>query len=704
MDNPIFSLDIGTQSVAGILLNKSDDTYKVIDYYIKPHDERAMLDGQIHNVVKVAEVLRDVTEKLAKKHGDITSVRVAAAGRSLKTIRSEASITLNKQPITDETDIRFLELDAVQNAQKKLLEKQKNKDQDYYCVGYSVIHYILDGEPIGSLIDQTGDIAAVEVIATFLPQVVVESLLSSLQRANLTMEALTLEPIAAINVLVPDSMRRLNVALVDIGAGTSDIAITKDGTVTAYGMVAQAGDEITEAISDQFLLDFEVAEKAKKQIVNEGSAIVEDILGFPTELTKDQVIDSIRPTIEKLAESIANEILQLNNKAPQAVMLIGGGSLTPFIDELLAEKLHLPNNRIALRTVEAIRNIENLSILPQGPDFITPLGIAISSENSPINYTSVYINDQSYRLFDINRLTIGDCLIHAGVSIRNMYGSPGLAYIVTFNGNRLTLPGSHGKPPILTLNGKPTSIENFVKDGDRIFFERGLDGENPYVSLKQLVDEIQPLTIVVNQTEHTFYPKYIVNGEERDDRYVVQDKDEIIVEMPNTVGDVLRLLGEEIKRTAFPIYVDGKLVNMKKGTPTYLLNNKEVNVATPIKQQDHLLITFQEKIFVKDVLEEIKEDMTKKIQVTFNGEKIALEKESLSVYRNNVKITKDTPVLPNDQLTLKKRQEITFIFQDVFRYVDIDLNNITGHYKIYINDQVATFFDEIKDGDDLALQ
>ena len=77
------------------------------------------------------------------------------------------------------------------------------------------------------------------------------------------MEALTLEPIAAINVLIPPSMRRLNVALVDIGAGTSDIAITDAGTVIAYGMVPIAGDEVTEAISDHYLLDFPIGRKSK---------------------------------------------------------------------------------------------------------------------------------------------------------------------------------------------------------------------------------------------------------------------------------------------------------------------------------------------------------------------------------------------------------------------------------------------------------
>ena len=98
----------------------------------------------------------------------------------------------------------------MQQAQQKLLSaKTIAIDDYYYCVGYSVLHHKLEGEKIGDLIDQTGHSASVEVIATFLPQVVVESLLSALKRAGLEMEALTLEPIAAIQVLIPPSMRRL---------------------------------------------------------------------------------------------------------------------------------------------------------------------------------------------------------------------------------------------------------------------------------------------------------------------------------------------------------------------------------------------------------------------------------------------------------------------------------------------------------------
>lgn len=81
-----------------------------------------------------------------------------------------------KQPLLNEEDVLFLELDAVQKTQYQLAEeKSTDKENDYYCVGYSVLKYYIDQEEIGSLIDQQGDEAMVEIIATFLPKIVVES-------------------------------------------------------------------------------------------------------------------------------------------------------------------------------------------------------------------------------------------------------------------------------------------------------------------------------------------------------------------------------------------------------------------------------------------------------------------------------------------------------------------------------------------------
>ena len=198
-------------------------------------------------------------------------------------------------------------------------------------VTISTIAYELDGSRLKSLVGQRGDKARAEVIATFLPRQVIDSMQSALAATGLSMQALTLEPIAAINVLIPPTMRHLNLVLVDIGAGTSDIAITKNGSVIAYGMVPKAGDEITEAISQNFLLDFNVAEHIKRQAADGEGVQFSDILGASYDLSAQDVIKPILPQVRDLAGSIASEITRLNGTAPQAVMLVGGGALTPML-------------------------------------------------------------------------------------------------------------------------------------------------------------------------------------------------------------------------------------------------------------------------------------------------------------------------------------------------------------------------------------
>lgn len=387
LSSKLFALDIGTRSVVGIILQEENDHFHVEDILVKEHKERAMVDGQIHNVMYVADLINEIKRELEEKHGPLTKVSVAAAGRSLKTEQASVTINIRNRPIFTEEDISRLELQAVQQAQQQLLQQKEDaKISHYYCVGYSVLYYRLDGEEIGSLLDQQGDEAQIEVIATFLPRVVVESLIAALKRADLEMEALTLEPIAAINVLIPPTMRRLNVALVDIGAGTSDIAITDKSTVVAYGMVPTAGDEITEALSDHYLLDFPVAEEAKRQLQTAEEILIQDILGFDQFYPKEEVFLAIEPAVKQLAKSIGEEILRLNNRvAPKAVMLVGGGSLTPNLTTELGQVLDLPANRIAVRGIDAIQNLTKEEHIKASPELVTPIGIAIAAKKCRSN-------------------------------------------------------------------------------------------------------------------------------------------------------------------------------------------------------------------------------------------------------------------------------------------------------------------------------
>ena len=110
-----------------------------------------------------------------------------------------------------------------------------------------MIRYYLNGYEIGNLEGHKAHTIGADVLATFLPEEVVDGLYAAVDQADLEVSNLTLEPIAAINVAIPERFRLLNIALVDVGAGTSDISVVKEGSVIAFGMMPLAGDEITEA-------------------------------------------------------------------------------------------------------------------------------------------------------------------------------------------------------------------------------------------------------------------------------------------------------------------------------------------------------------------------------------------------------------------------------------------------------------------------
>lgn len=705
MSEFVFALDIGTQSVTGIILRKEQEHYEVIDYCVRHHEERTMLDGQIQHIVEVADIISDVKTELEKNNGQLQEVCVAAAGRALKTMQSNVSTPIAAKPLQDEEAIAHLELSAVQQAQTELVKQQTKSHMPYHCVGYSVLHYYVDGEKITSLIDQTGKEAAVEIIATFLPKIVIESLTAALNRAGLTMKALTLEPIAAIHLLVPPTMRRLNVALIDIGAGTSDIAIAKDGTVSAYGMVPVAGDEITEAISDTYLLDFKIAEQLKQEVVVHQQATTKDVLGFETEISYDALVQEINPTVEKLASTLSEEILRLNGKSPQAVMLIGGGSLTPGITEKLATSLQLPANRAAVRDMEAVTFLdkENKAKLPKGPEFITPVGIAVRATEQPIHYTTVYVNDKKTMLFTFHTLKVADCLIQAGIDIHSYYGRIGLAAIVSVNDKQLTLRGSYGEAPELLLNEKPASVHSDIHEGDRITLRKGKDGKKPETTVGELASMTDPVHITFQGKSYTIQTQFTVNGQTVDAAYMLQDKDVIQIDAPKTIAEFLlqQQLPVPVKQQ-WQVEINQTPVVFDHQAQKVFRNGQAANLSSTIQDGDQITIKEEAPITAKELLMMLEKPFEDMITVTFNGEQVQLIKERIHIMRGEEQIDGDTIIHPEDQLTITERARTPFIFQDVFRYVTLETGNKRG-YQLYRNENQVHFHDEIQAGDALKI-
>lgn len=708
MSTKLFALDIGTRSVVGIILEEANDTYHVADIIVKEHKERAMVDGQIHNVIYVASLIAEIKQTLEEKHGPLTKVSVAAAGRSLKTETATISVNIRNRAIFTEEDINRLELQAVQQAQQQLVQQREDtKTSHYYCVGYSVLHYRLDNETIGSLLDQQGEEATVEVIATFLPRVVVESLIAALKRADLEMDALTLEPIAAINVLIPQTMRRLNVALVDIGAGTSDIAITDQNTVVAYGMVPTAGDEITEALSDNYLLDFPVAEHIKRQLATEDIIVMQDILGFDQQYTKEEILQTVLPTVQQLAEAIGQEILQLNNNVPpKAIMLVGGGSLTPELPTLLSEALALPANRIAVRSIDAIPTITREAHIEATPELVTPIGIAIAAKKMPIQYMSLTVNGQIVRLFEVKEMTVGDAMLAANIKAKQLFGKPGAALAVTVNGQDIFIPGEHGQPATILLNGEVASTKTRITSHDEITIIDGKDGKSATATLRDMLDDITPITITIENKTYTLQPRITVNEKVVPLQTRLQDRDTIQYSVAQTVEDAL-LYSEQThlreRLRSFSLFIDHKPMHFPTFSAELRVNDKPAKLSYPIKDGDTISLRQETMPSIAMIADEIGIRLVESITVTFQGQLITLEKIENEAHMNGVVSTPETVVTNGSQLTFIPRETSPFIFQDVFRFSDWQLPATATSFKVLRNNEEVGFDSLIFGGDTLTI-
>ena len=488
-NNVIFALDIGTRSIIGVVGVVEGRRFRVLAIEKQDHGQRAMLDGQIENIEQVAEVAREVIARLEKRTKiHLTRVCVAAAGRALKSEGASFTLELAGTQLIGEDIINQLEAGAVSEAEHALREQSGAQTDQYYMVGYTVTAYRLDGYPMSSILDHTGRVIEAEVVVTFLPREVVESLYAVVGKLGLEVASLTLEPIASLNAAIPNDIRLLNLVLVDIGAGTSDIAICRDGSVVGYTMATIAGDEITELLMRALLVDFQQSERLKKQLGEKGQISYTDILGISHETTADELREVITPAVGALAQELAKRILDLNGKTPSAVFLAGGGSKLAGLKERVAEELKIEPARVAIAGNHFEKNAFSDDYDLNDPEYATPLGIAISAGLGLINDSYIILlNGEPAKLFRSGVLIMRDILMMNGYHYADLIGRTGANLSFMLNGERQFYRGSLATPPVILLNGEPAELTDIVHAGDAISFTPAKQGANAAKTIADFV-------------------------------------------------------------------------------------------------------------------------------------------------------------------------------------------------------------------------
>lgn len=496
----IFALDIGTRSVIGVVGKAEGDRFKVLDVETAEHKKRAMLDGQIDNIRQVAELARQVTQRLEERL-DVTLERVcvAAAGRALQTQRGSFSLELPESGSITMEQIGQLETGAV-SAAEEALQTEGDERRQLFLVGYTVTQYRLDHYPMTVLLDHSGREIEADVVATFLPGEVVESLYAAMRAAGLQVSSMTLEPIAAMNAAIPAELRLLNLALVDIGAGTTDIALCRDGSVTGYTMATIAGDEITERLMRSYLIDFQTAESIKRSLREGESVHYTDIMGLENDLSYDEVMAEIEEPMEKLASAIAEQVVSVNGAPPSALFLAGGGSKLNGLKERVAEKLNMDEKRVAVAGNNFAKSAYADTIKLDNPEYTTPLGIAVSAGMGLLNDSYVVLlNGQPAKLFRSGVMTLRDILLMNGYTYADMLGRTGKSLTLTLDGRHVVLRGEPAMPAVLTVNGEDAVLSAVVHAGDRVNFVPARSGADAHQTLGELLPEFTGRALVNNQ-------------------------------------------------------------------------------------------------------------------------------------------------------------------------------------------------------------
>ncbi len=544
--NNVFGLDIGTRNVVGTVGYQTDDKeFVVAAQYVREHETRAMLDGQIHDIGRVAKTIKEVKDELEKQIGQpLEEVCIAAAGRVLKTVTTHVEYEYAQESVVTGEDIHTLNLLGIEKAQEALKEVN-DTSYKFYCVGYSTVKFFLNDEVFISLEGHKANKIGEDIIVTFLPEDVVDGLYAAVGQAGLSVANMTLEPIAAINVAIPENYRMLNIALVDVGAGTSDISITRDGSIIAYGMIPHAGDELTEVIVQHFLVDFNMAEHIKLQSTTGDTVTYKDIMSIEHTIPAEDVWEVVSPVVDNIAHEVSAKIIELNgDKTVSACFVVGGGGKIHGFTEKLAEDLDLPEERVALRGEEVLGDVTfEQEDIKKDPLLVTPIGICLNYYDQRNNFIMVRFNGERIKLYDNNRLTIVDAALQAGFPNNELFPKRGTPINFTVNGVARLVRGEAGEGAVVTMNGKPASINTPLEPNSEIVIEPSTAGEAAVYKISQL-DEYNHsvITFVINGRKVSC-PRFVqVNGRLEPEDYSIRENDVIETRNYYTVRQIAQFM------------------------------------------------------------------------------------------------------------------------------------------------------------------
>lgn len=343
-DEIVVGLDIGTTKVCTVVGHGDAQGRLTIDGVgIVP--SRGMKKGVVIDVEDTVNAIQDSVERAQHMAGvEIKSVITGVTGDHVQSSNRKGSVTVAAaNNVLAQADIeRVLQAAAMDVPRDR--EIIHSLPRDFTVDGHRGVR-----RPIG----MCGERLEVEThivtgTASFLNNIV-----QCVERAGLNTSALVLEPIATAEAVATHDERELGVALIDIGGGTSDIAVFSEGSIIYSAVIPVGGNHVTRDISIGLRTPFEIAERLKIErgvaspaLIPHGEALEVMTAGSGERLRLPRAVlgEIIEARMIELFEMSRDAIgvSRLQKRVPAGVILSGGGSLLPGAIELAQQVFDLP--------------------------------------------------------------------------------------------------------------------------------------------------------------------------------------------------------------------------------------------------------------------------------------------------------------------------------------------------------------------------
>ncbi len=372
----IVGLDIGTTKIAVIVGRK--DRYGKIEILGSGKSESiGVLRGTVANIEKTVQSIQAALEIAEQKSGvDIGHVSVGIAGQHIKSIQHRGNIIRNNT----EDEISREDIDLLIDNMHKLVMQPGEEIIDVIPQ-----EFIIDGQQ--GIKDPIG-MAGVDLGANFHiitgQTSAAKNIFKCVTKANLEVSELILEPLASADAVLGKEEKEAGVALIDIGGGTTDIAIFQDGIIRHTAVIPLGGNIVTEDIKEGCTIIKSQAEALK---IKFGSSLArenrdEEIVSIPglrgrppKEISLKNLASIIQARMEEIIENVIYEIKNsgYEKKLIAGIVLTGGGSQMNHIQQL-TEFMTGMDTRIGYPTEHLAGNVpEELT----KPMYATGIGLVI---------------------------------------------------------------------------------------------------------------------------------------------------------------------------------------------------------------------------------------------------------------------------------------------------------------------------------------